>query len=95
MIALMIFGTRSTRNANARKPRANKRITTGTAMSESEQINGETYASLLRHGASRGLGLQAGEVATFPNHRARLRIRGFAVASFLIGGSLLLIGMLI
>ena len=62
--------------------------------SESEQINGETYASLLRQGASRGLGLQAGEVAAFANHQARRRIRNFAVTSILIGGLLLLAGLL-
>ena len=63
-------------------------------MNDQEQFNCETFASLLCHGANRGLPLQAGEVATFPNHRARRRIRGFAVASFLIGGSLLLAGLL-
>lgn len=63
-------------------------------MNDREQINGETFASLLRHGASRCLPIQAGEVATFPNHRARRRIRGFALASFLIGGALLLAGLL-
>ena len=64
-------------------------------MSECEQIDCETYASLLRQSASLGLPLQAGEVAEFPNHRVKRRLRGFSVASILIGGALLLIGMLI
>ena len=64
-------------------------------MSESEQINGETFASLLRHGASRGLPIQAGEVAMFSNRRARRTMSRIAKASILIGGGLFLIGMLI
>lgn len=64
-------------------------------MSDCEQINGETFASLLRHGASRGLPLQAGEVATFSKRRARRTMSRIAKASILIGGALLLIGMLI
>ena len=95
MIAPTIIGMRSMRNVNARKPRANKRITTGATMSECEQINGETYASLLRYGQSRCLPLQAGEVATFPNRRARRTMSRIAKASILIGGGLFLIGMLI
>ena len=35
--------------------------------SEQPQNPSETYESLLRHGASKGLGLQAGEVAWYPN----------------------------
>ena len=63
-------------------------------MSEIEQFNCETYASLLRRNASQGLPLQAGEVAAFPNHRVKRRLRGFALASLLIGGALLLAGLL-
>ena len=88
----MIIGMRLIWSASARKPRANKRM---TAMSDLEQINGETYASLLRYGQSRGLPLQAGEVATFPNRRAKRTRSRIAKASILIGGALLLIGMLI
>ena len=64
-------------------------------MSEIEQFNCETYASLLRRNASQGLPLQAGEVATFPNRRAKRTMSRIAKASILIGGALLLIGMLI
>ena len=63
-------------------------------MNDREQINGETYASLLRQGASRGLPLQAGEVAMFPNCARRTMSR-IAKASILIGGSLMIIGFLI
>lgn len=64
-------------------------------MSDLEQINGETYASLLRQGASRGLPLQAGEVATFPHRRAKRTASRIAKASILIGGALMIIGLLI
>ena len=64
-------------------------------MNDREQINGETYASLLRQGASRGLGLQAGEVAAFSNHRARRTMSRIAKASILIGGALMIIGLMI
>ena len=63
-------------------------------MSEIEQFNGETYASLLRQGASRGLPLQAGEVAMFPN-RARRTMSRITKASILIAGALMIIGLLI
>ena len=37
--------------------------------SETPYMPGETYRSLLKHGSSKGLGLQAGEVAWYPNPR--------------------------
>jgi len=63
-------------------------------MNDQEQFNRETYASLLCHGQSRGLGLQAGEVAMFPN-RAKRTMSRIAKASILIGGALMIIGLLI
>jgi len=37
--------------------------------SEHPRMPGQTHASMLRHGASKGLGLQAGEVAWYPNRK--------------------------
>ena len=37
--------------------------------SERPRMPGQTHASMLRHGASKGLGLQAGEVAWYPNRK--------------------------
>jgi len=37
--------------------------------SETPYMPSETYTSLLKHGASKDLGLQAGEVAFYPNPR--------------------------
>jgi len=37
--------------------------------SERPNMPGQTHASMLRHGASKGLGLQSGEVAWYPNRK--------------------------
>ena len=37
--------------------------------SEHPKMPGETHKSLLGHGSSKGLGLQAGEVAWYPNKK--------------------------
>lgn len=66
--------------------------------SERPIMPGETHQSLLRYGASRGLPIQAGEVATY---RLPLRTRAkragvqFLIAGSLIAGVLIIIGLLI
>ena len=64
--------------------------------SETAKMPGETHSSLLRHGASRGLGLQAGEVAWYPNKTdldARLKRYGKRLG--IIGLAMIVLGTII
>lgn len=57
--------------------------------SERPNMPGETYRALLRRGESRGLGLQAGEVAWYPNDndldtRTKRYAKRVAIAAFMV-----------
>lgn len=57
--------------------------------SERPNMPSETYEKMLRRGASRGLGLQAGEVAWYPNRndldaRTKRYAKRISVAAFAI-----------
>ena len=57
--------------------------------SETPRMPGENYRSLLRHGESRGLGLQAGEVAWYPNDndldaRAKRYAKRISIIAFVV-----------